>query len=155
MLVRCEDIRRGEGKPEFHGVVDHLRLLGDDLGAPSHPPQRVACMAVILLDSDGSRLADDMACWGQVFGQSIPVVSLEDAIAQVFDLVVELPERYSITTADHPGKRSPCATIHRLDDPAFVCFEPMTCHMSSNSMSLMSPAMAGCGSLAISSPIQR
>jgi len=112
-------------------------------------------VAVVLFDGNGSGFADDMSLRRQMLGEGIPVLGVEHAVRQVPELVVEPPEGCSITTADHPGHSSPYATIQRLDNPDFVFFEPMKCHISSNSISLMSPATAGSGSFAISSTIHR
>src|SRR5579871_5201361 len=150
-----EDVGRSEREPKLHGIVDHLMLFRDDLGASGHASQMVPSVAVVPLNGDCAGLADDVAFFGKNFGESVPIIGVEDAIRQVLYLVVEPPERCSITTADHPGNSSPCATIHRFDDPEFVFFDPMKCHISSNSISLMSPGMAGSGSFAISSTIHR
>ena len=155
VLVAVEQVRGREGDPELDGIVDHLCLFRDDLGAAGHASEVMAGVAVIVLNGDRSGFADDMPLRRQMLGESIPAVGVEDTVGQVLDLVVEPSKRCSITTADHPGNRSPCATIHRLDDPEFVFFEPMKCHISSNSISLISPGTSGSGSFAISSTLHR
>lgn len=57
---------------------------------------------------------------GQDLGESIPVIGVEQARGQVFDLVVEPSEGCSITMADNPGDSLACNTTHHLDDPSFV-----------------------------------
>jgi hypothetical protein len=106
----------------------------------------MAGVAVILRNGDGMGLSDDMPFGRQTLRKGFPVVSVENALREMFDLVLEPLEGCSITTADHPGHSSPCATIHRLDDPEFGFFEPMKCHISSNSISRMSPGTTGSGS---------
>ena len=155
VLVAVEQVRGREGDPELDGIVDHLCLFRDDLGAAGHASEVMAGVAVIVLNGDRSGFADDMPLRRQMLGESIPAVGVEDTVGQVLDLVVEPSKRCSITTADHPGNRSPCATIHRLDDPEFVFFEPMKCHISSNSISLISPGTSGSGSFAIASTLHR
>src|SRR5713101_6245079 len=115
----------------------------------------MAGIAVVALDGDGMRLADDVTLRWQHSGESLPVIRVEGAVGQMPDFVVEPPEGLSITTACNPGHGSPCATIHRLDDPELVFFEPMKCHISSNSISRMPPGTSGSGSMAASSLIQR
>jgi hypothetical protein len=80
----------------------------------------VTRIAVVAFDLCGMGFADDVAFRGQDFGKGIPMVGVINAVFQVFDLVVETPKGSSITTAGHPGHSSPCATIHGLDDPAFL-----------------------------------
>jgi hypothetical protein len=155
LLVVEEDGRGGKSQPELERSIDHEFLFGDDLGAAGHAPEMMAGIAVVVLDSDGVGLADDLTIRRQVPGESVPIVDIEDAVRQVLDLVVEPPEGCSITTACNPGHGSPCATIHRLDDPELVFFEPMKCHISSNSISLMSPGTSGSGKACASSLIQR
>ena len=97
----------------------------------------VARVTVVLLDSDSVRLADDVSIRGQHPGEGVPDVGVENTTGQVPDFVVEPPERCSITTAYNPGDGSPASTIQGLDDPPFVFFDPMKCHISSNSISRM------------------
>ena len=115
----------------------------------------MACVAVVALDGDGVRLADDVAFGRQDFGKSVPVIRVKGAKGQVFDLVVEPLEGGSITIAENPGHSSPCATIHRFDKPDFVFFDPMKCHISSNSISVILPETGGTAIFAASSLIQR
>ena len=74
-------------------------------------------IAVMLLNRDSVRLADNVARCRKHFGEGIPIVCVKDAFCQALDFVVEAPECCSITTACNPGNSSPCATIHGLDDP--------------------------------------
>ena len=94
-------------------------------------------IAVVLFNRYCVRLSDDVAILRQYLAKSVPVISIEDAVLQVFHFVIESFECCSITTTDNPGHSSPCATIHGFDDPSFVFFAPMKCHISSNSISLI------------------
>ena len=67
-----EQFRSGEGDPELDGIVDHLLLFGDDLGAAGHASEVMTGVAVIVLNGDRSGLADDMALRWQVLGESSP-----------------------------------------------------------------------------------
>lgn len=67
----------------------------------------MAGIAVVLLDQDGMRLANDVALRREYFGESVPIVRVKDAMGQVFDFVVEPLEGCSITTAENPGDSSP------------------------------------------------
>lgn len=115
----------------------------------------MAGVAVILFNANCSGFTDDMAFWGKYASKGIPIICIESAFCQVLDFVVKLLEGCSITIADHPGKGSPCATIQGLDDPFFVFFEPTKCHISSNSISLILPSIAGSAVRSIASTIQR
>ena len=69
--------------------------------------------------------------------------------------VVETSEGFRTTIAEHPGHSSPCATVNRLDDPKLVFLLPIKCHISSNSISLISPEISWSGRSAPASAIQR
>jgi hypothetical protein len=129
-LVGCCD-----GVPDAQGQLGHGFLARDHLGSSGKSSQVVARIAVIAFDACGMALADDVAFWRQDLGEGLPRVSVINALFQVLDLIVEPPEGSSITTTEHPGHGSPCATIQGLDDPAFLFFEPMKCHISSNAIS--------------------
>jgi len=77
-------------------------------------------VAVVALDGDCVRLADDMPLPRQHLPERVPIVGVEGAALQVPDFPVEPPERCRITTAEHPGHGSPCATVKGLDDPSLV-----------------------------------
>ena len=83
------------------------------------------------------------------------MIRIKNTFVQMFDLVIQLAEGCSITTTSDPGHGSPCATIQRFDDPYFVFFEPMKCHISSNSISWMLPGTVGSGNWSAASRIQR
>jgi hypothetical protein len=100
-------------------------------------------VAIVLLNSDGVLFANNMPISRKDFFESLPVVRVKNAGSQVLDFVIEPPEGFSITTTDNPGNSSPCATIHRFDDPFFVFFDWIKCHISSNSISLIEPEITG------------
>jgi len=135
--------------------MDHELLLGNHLSATRHAPQVVTGVAVVLLNRDGMRLSNDVSFCRKHGCKCIPVVRIKEAVRQVLDLVVEPLEGLSITMACNPGHSSPCATIHGLDDPECVFFLPIKCHISSNSISWISPGTSGSGSRSASSLIQR
>ncbi|MFH1075356.1 MAG: hypothetical protein V1753_00700 [Pseudomonadota bacterium] len=107
--------------------------------------QMMTGVAVVLFDSCCVGLTNDMALLWKNFCKSIPIVSEKYTFGQVVDFVIESLEDCSITTANNPGNSSPCATIQRFDDTFFVFFDPTKCHISSNSISLMSPETLGSG----------
>ena len=110
---------------------------------------------VVLLNSDGVRFTDNMTLRRQYLCESIPIIGVECAIPTMLYFVVESAESCSITTAEHPGHSSPAATVNGLDDPKLVFFLLTKCHISSNSICLISPDTAGSGSLHPASTIQR
>ena len=67
----------------------------------------VPCIAVVLLDGDGMRLAYDVTFCRENFGKGIPVIGVKDALRQMLDFLIESPECCSITTACNPGNSSP------------------------------------------------
>jgi hypothetical protein len=64
-------------------------------------------VAIVLLNGDRMRLANDVALPGEDPGEGIPIVGVKDATGQVLDFVVEPLEGCSITTAENPGDSSP------------------------------------------------
>ena len=73
----------------------------------------------------------------------------------MFHFFIEPPESCSITTAEHPGHSSPCATVNGFDDPNFSFFDPTKCHISSNSICWISPDTSGSGRFLPKAWIQR
>jgi len=106
-LIVTEGLWCGQRKPEFDGGIHPVGRLGDDVGAVRHASQIVACIAMVLLNTDRMGLANEVAFSGQDFCEGIPIVGLEDAVFQGLDLGIERPEGRSITTTEHPGDRSP------------------------------------------------
>ena len=62
----------------------------------------------------------------QHFGSIIPVVSLEQAFTQLFQLAVQSLHPCPITTSDNPADSSAAVTIQRLEDPSFGFLRPET-----------------------------
>ncbi len=133
--------------PDAQSQVNHARRLRNNLGSAGETTQVVARIAVVMFNIDGVRFADNMPFWRQNFGERIPVIRIKSAIFQMFYLVVEFSEGCRITTAEYPGHSSPCATVNGLDDPKLSFFEPIKCHISSNSISVISPDTSGSGKL--------
>jgi hypothetical protein len=67
----------------------------------------VASIAVVLLDRDGMRPANDVALQREYFGEGAPIVRVKGAVGQAFDFVAESLEGCNITTAENPGDSSP------------------------------------------------
>jgi hypothetical protein len=135
LLKYREQVGCRDGEPDAQGKVDHGFFARDPFGSAGESSQMVARIAVVAFDMCGMGFADDVAFRRQDFGKSIPMVGVINAVFQVFDLVVEAPKGSSITTTEHPGHSSPRATIHGLDDPEVLFFEPIKCNISSNSIS--------------------
>ena len=60
-----------------------------------------------------------------------------------------------ITITEYPRHSSPCATVNCFDNPQFLFFEPMKCHISSNSIWVISPDTFGSCRFSTYSRIQR
>lgn len=73
----------------------------------------------------------------------------------MFHFVIESLACCSITTAEHPGHSSPCATVNGFDDPKLVFLLPIKCHISSNSICCISPGISGSGKFSPNARIQR
>jgi len=129
--------------------------MGYNLGAPRESAQMVSRVAVIMLNVYSVRFSDNMTLRRQHFGKGIPVIRVKYTVGEVFYFVVETSECCSITTAEHPGHGSPCITVNGFDEPKLVFFEPIKCHISSNSMCRMSPGTSGSGKLSPNALIQR
>ena len=115
----------------------------------------MASITVVMFYSDCMRLPDNMSFGRKNFCKSIPIIGIEHAIFEMFYLIIESLECCSITTAEHPGHSSPCTTVNSLDDPKLSFFETRKCHISSNSISLISPDTSGSGRLSPNVRIQR
>ena len=103
----------------------------------------MTCVAVVLLNADCMRLANNVAGFWQNLSESLPIISKKDTIFTVFYFVIESSEGCSITIAEYPCHSFPCATINGFDEPKFVFFDPIKCHISSNSISSIVPHTSG------------
>ena len=105
------------------------------LGASSEPCQMMADIAVVLLNGNSMLFSDDMPFGRQNLSESVPVICEKEAIPTMLHLVVKPPECRNIALAENPSNRLTCASVYCFDEPEFVFFEPMKCHISSNSIS--------------------
>ncbi len=154
--MKCrKTICGGNGVPNTQGQVNHEFFLGNDLGTPSESSQMVARVAVIVFNINRMGFADNMAFRRQNIRESIPVVSVKGAVFQMLYFVIESPKGCRITTAEHPGHGSPCATVNGFDNPKLSFFEPRKCHISSNSICVISPDTSGSGKLSPYARIHR
>ena len=115
----------------------------------------MACVAVVVFNVDCVGFADNMSLRRQDFCEGVPCVGVESAACKVFYFVIESSKCCSITTAEHPCHSSPRATVNGFDNPKFVFFDLTKCHISSNSICVISPGTSGSGRVSPKSRIQR
>ena len=82
-------------------------------------------IAVVAFNSSRAAFPDNMTIFRQNFCESVPVIRVEYTLFQMLHFVVQSSERCSITTTEYPGDSSPCAAIHRLDEPFLSFFLPI------------------------------
>ena len=109
-------------------------ILRDNFSSAGKSTQMMAGIAVVMFNVNGMCFPDDMPLWRQNLREGIPVIGVKSAVLQVLYFVIEPSEGFRITTAEHPGHSSPCATVNSLDDPKLSFFDRTKCHISSNSI---------------------
>jgi hypothetical protein len=112
-------------------------------------------IAIVPLNCMGSAFPDDVSLRWQDFGERVPVIREESTVLQMLHFVVESLERCAITTTENPGDSSPAATVKCLDEPKLLFFDCMKCHISSNSIWVISPLIDGSSVLIPASRIHR
>ena len=98
------------------------------------------CIAVVTLNCHSTGFTNHVPFFGKHLGKNIPIVRI---IGAMLYFVVESSKRCNITTAEYPGDSFPRAAINGLNEPKLVFFELIKCHISSNSISLISPSTEG------------
>ena len=85
----------------------------------------MARIGVVGFDNVGMRFANNVTGIGQDFGESVPSVSIENTVFEVFHFGIEPFDGSCITFAKHPRNHSACFAVNCLDDPQLSFFLPM------------------------------
>jgi hypothetical protein len=99
----------------------------------------MASIAVIAFNCVRLAFSGYVAFWRQNIGKGIPIIGVKNAIFQAPYLVVEPFECCAVTTTGNPGDSSPAATVKGFDKLKFLFFDSIKCHISSNSIWVISP----------------
>jgi hypothetical protein len=109
---------------QFHCEINHDEAFGDNLATSGHPCQVMAGIGIVTLYRVGGCFADHMLLWRQHSAVGRPVISIVHP-PRTFYPLIEAAEGGSITTTNNPGDSSPCTTVQRFPEPAFVFFDPI------------------------------
>jgi len=132
-----ENIRIGvsNSNPKTYGKVNHGIRFRNNLCSSGKSLQIMTSVTVVLFNTNGMRFPDNMAFRRQNFCESIPVVCKKHTMPTMLHFLVKPPKRRGIAPSENPSYRSACIAVYRFYEPEFVFFEPMKCHISSNSIS--------------------
>ena len=128
-------IRVSNSNPKTNRKVDHSIGFRNNLGSSCKSCQMMTSVAVVLFYADSIIFSDNVAFRRQDFCESVPVVCEKHTIPTMLYFVVKSPECRGIATSKNPRDRFPRITVYSFYEPKFVFFEPMKCHISSNSIS--------------------
>ena len=133
--------------------INHFDDLGDDLCSPTKPRDKVADVAVVLLDSDGQVFACEELALGNETVVTVPIIC-DKRFAFEADFVDELLAGGVITATKNPGDGSPSNRVIGSPNPEFFSLFFTKCHISSSVTTTTSALVDGSGSVRASSRTQ-
>src|SRR5580658_83249 len=133
--------------------IDHFDDLGDDLRAAAEPCEKVADVAVVLLDGDGQVFAGEELVIRDEAVIALPIIG-DERLAFDADFVEEPLACGVITATKNPGDGSPSNRVIGPPKPQFLSLFFTKCHISSRVTTTTSALVDGSGSLRASSRTQ-
>jgi hypothetical protein len=127
------------------GEIDHFLGLGDHLGLAAEAREKMADVAVVLLDGEGQVLAGEELVFGDETVKAFPVVG-DEGLALEADLINEPLTGFVITATKHPGDGAASDRVVRAPNPELASLLLRKCHLSSSVMMTLSAVTAGSGS---------
>jgi hypothetical protein len=127
------------------GEIDHFLGLGDHLGLAAEAREKMADVAVVLLDGEGQVLAGEELVFGDETVKAFPVVG-DEGLALEADLINEPLTGFVITATKHPGDGAASDRVVRAPNPELASLFLRKCHISSSVMMTVSAVTAGSGS---------
>src|SRR6201987_203495 len=116
---------------DAQGQINHLHGFGNDFGAAAKAREKVADIAVILLDREGHVFAGDELVFGDKPMEPFPVVG-EEGFAFDADLIEELLTGGVITATKHPGDGAASDRVIRAPNPELASLFLRKFHISSS-----------------------
>jgi hypothetical protein len=130
---------------EAQGQIDHLHGFGNDLGPAAEAREKMADVAVVLLDREGQVFAGEELVFRDETVKAVPVVG-EEGLAREADFIEELLTGGVITATKHPGDGAASDRVICSPNPEFLSLFLRKCHISSSVIITVSAVTAGSGS---------
>jgi hypothetical protein len=127
------------------GEIDHFLDLGNDLGLAAESSEKMADIAVVLLDGEGQVLARKELVFGDQPVEPFPIVG-DEGFAVEADFINEPLTGFVITATQHPGDGAASDRVVRPPNPELTSLFLRKCHISSSVMMTVSALTAGSGS---------
>jgi hypothetical protein len=127
------------------GQIDHFLGLGDHLGLAAEAREKMADIAVILLDRNGQVLAREELVFGDEPVKPFPIVG-DEGLALEADFINEPLTGFVITATKHPGDGAVSDRVVRAPNPELASLVLRKCHISSSVMMTVSAVTEGSGS---------
>ena len=130
---------------DAQGQIDHLHGFGNDFGTAAEAREKMADVAVVLLDGEGQVFAGEDLVFGDETVKAVPVVGKE-GLALEADFIEELLTDGIITATKHPGDGAASDRVIRAPNPELFSLFLRKCHISSSVMMTVSAVTEGSGS---------
>src|ERR1700753_3367451 len=130
---------------DAQGQIDHLHGFGNDFGTAAEAREKMADVAVVLLDGEGQVFAGEELVFGDETVKAFPVVG-EEGLALEADFIEELLTGGIITATRHPGDGAASDRVIRAPNPELASLFLRKCPTSSSVITTVSAVTAGSGS---------
>jgi hypothetical protein len=127
------------------GEIDHFLSLGNNLGLAAESSEKMADIAIVLLDGEGQVFAGEkLGFWDEPM-EPFPIVG-DEGFAVEADFINEPLTGFVITATQHPGDGAASDRVVRPPNPELASLFLRKCHISSSVMMTVSAVTAGSGS---------
>ena len=130
---------------DAQGQIDHLHVFGNDFGPAAEAREKMADVAVFLLDGESQVFAGEELVFGDETVKAFPVVG-EEGLALEADFIKELLTGGVITATKHPGDGAAGNRVIRAPNPELASLFLRKCHISSSVIMTVSAVTVGSGS---------
>jgi hypothetical protein len=113
---------------DAQGQIDHLHGFGNDFGPAAKAREKMADVAVVLLDGERQVFAREELVFGDETVEPFPVVG-EESLAREADFIEELLTGGVITATKHPGDGAASDRVIRAPNPELASLFLRKCQM--------------------------
>src|ERR1700751_1920484 len=129
---------------DAQGQIDHLLDLGNDFGPAAEAREKMADVAVVLLDREGQVFAGEELVFGDATVEPFPVVG-EENLALEADFIEELLTGAVIPATKHPGDGAASDRVIRAPNLSLASLFLRKCYISSSVIMTVSAVSTGSG----------
>ena len=116
---------------DAQGQIDHLHGFGNDFGPAAEAREKMADVAVVLLDGEGQVFAGEELVFGDEAVETFPIVG-EEGLTREADFIKEPLTGGIITATQHPGDGAASDRVVRAPNPELASLFLRKCHISSS-----------------------